>query len=70
MFNSINTVDVKFSKPDNNFVKSLNVNKNFSSKQKIKQLSRTLEELIAQEKYESAAKVRDLISVYNQNKSK
>ena len=70
LFQSINTVDVKFSKPDNNFVKSINVNKNFSSKEKIKQLSRTLEELITQEKYESAAKVRDLISVYNQNKRK
>ena len=68
LFNSINTIDVKFNNVNSNSVKQISDNNYFSENQKIINLNKALEDLINQEKYESAAKVRDLISVYNKNK--
>ena len=68
LYDSINTISDKPDTNNFNYIKSINLEQNKYDDDKIKNLEITLKNLIDEENYESAAKIRDLINDYNKSK--
>ena len=68
LYDSINRISDKAETNNFNYIKSINLDQDKYDNDKIKNLEKTLKNLIDEENYESAAKIRDLINEYNKSK--
>jgi len=68
LYDSVNTISDKADINNFNYIKSVDLEQSKYDGDKIKNLEKTLKNLIDEENYESAAKIRDLINEYNKSK--
>ena len=68
LYDSINTISDKYDLTNFDYVRNIQLDEINEDENKIKNLEKTLKDLIDEENYESAAKIRDLINEHSKNK--